>query len=133
VAQFENSTGTKIYQAVQTDDGLSISYDTVGKAQRVSNRIRFVQACLDEQTPDPSTLIGTYNRTCEEVLAQCYGDAAQAQFCVEEGWDSLFATDVTAYAWRDVDRAGTMLIMMQDMIDLAGHYAWQTPGFMDND
>jgi hypothetical protein len=140
VAQFENSTGTKIYQAVQTDDGLSISYDIVDKAQRVSNRIRFVQACLEAEVPtsggnppEPSTLIGTYNRTCEEILAQCYGDRAQAPFCVAEGWDSLFATDITAYSWRSVDRAEAMLIMMQDMIDLAGHYAWHTPGYMDND
>ena len=35
-------------------------------------------------------------------------------------------------SWNDVERVEAMLIMMQDMIDLAGHYAWRTPGYLED-
>jgi len=57
----------------------------------------------------------------------CYTGTSPA-YCDQEGWDGLFTYD--GLAWRDVERVEAMLIMMQDMIDLAGHYAWRTPGYL---
>jgi hypothetical protein len=127
VAEFLNSTGTKIYQAVNTRNGLSISYQMVDKARRLANRIRMIQACDAGESPELGK-IGTHNRNCEEVLA-CFTNNAP-DYCDPEGWDSIYLYDTLA--WRDLDRVEAMLIMMQDMIDLAGHYAWRTPGYLDD-
>ncbi|MFH2008393.1 MAG: zinc-dependent metalloprotease [bacterium] len=127
VAEFTNTTGTKTYQAVQSLDGLSVSYTLVDKARRVSNRIRMYQAC-DAGDPVTIGLPGTFGRDCAQVMS-CYTGANTPAYCDVEGWDSLFS--LPSLAWRDVERAEAMLIMMQDMIDLAGHYAWRTPGYLD--
>jgi hypothetical protein len=127
VAEFVNPSGTKTYQAVQTTDGLSVSYALVDNARRITNRIKLVDACLAglptaalENTP------GTHGRTCDQVKL-CYDGARQA-WCDQEGWDSSFTLDALKY--RAVDRAEAMLIMMQDMVDIAGHYAWRVPGYL---
>lgn len=57
-----------------------------------------------------------------------YTDAPE--WCEQEGWDPAYVL-LPTIAWREVDRVEAMLIMMQDMIDLAGHYAWITPGYLD--
>jgi hypothetical protein len=126
VAEFLNSTGTKTYQAVNTEDGLSVSYQLVDKGRRIANRVRMVQACDNGEEPELGA-IGTHDRTCAEVMA-CFSNNAPA-YCDPEGWESLYL--YPSLAWRDLDRVEAMLIMMQDMIDLAGHYAWRTPGYLD--
>jgi hypothetical protein len=126
VAEFVNPSGTKTYQAVQTEDKLSISYQLVDTARRIRNRIDLSTACLKNQ--DPKGLLGslgTNNRTCAEVTP-CFGKNPPA-YCESEGWDSSFSLEALKY--RDLDRIEAMLIMMQDMIDLAGHYAWRVPGY----
>ncbi len=72
--------------------------------------------------------MGTFGRDCAEV-ALCYTGGSTPDYCDVEGWDSGYTLD--AVAWRIPDRVEAMLIMMQDMIDLAGHYAWRTPGYLD--
>ena len=123
-AEFTNSTGTKTYQAAQSADGLSVSFAMVSKGRDIANRIKMAQTCNEGGIPTLG-LPGTYNRTCAEVTP-CYGGTPPS-YCDPEGWDSLFSIPILAY--RDLDRVEAMLIMMQDMIDLAGHYAWYTPGY----
>jgi hypothetical protein len=124
--EFTNSTGTKTYQAAQSADGLSISFALASKGRDIANRIRMAQVCNEGGTPTLG-LPGTHNRTCAEVTP-CYGTNPPS-YCEPEGWDSLFIYPILAY--RDLDRVEAMLIMMQDMMDLAGHYAWYTPGYLD--
>jgi hypothetical protein len=124
-----NPAGTKTYQAVQNVDGSSISYRLIDNARKIRNRVELVTACIKQK--DPGDLInapGTFKRTCPEVRS-CFGPTAAPAWCEEEGWESSYALDMLK--WTDVERAEAMLIMMQDMIDLAGHYAWRTPGFLD--
>jgi len=127
VAEFVNTAGTKTYQAVQTDDGLSISYALVDRGRQIRNRLDLAMACLDgKDTTDLVGKVGTHNRTCTDIV-NCYSAVTPA-WCAEEGWDSSFA--LPALRYHDLDRIEAMLIMMQDMIDLAGHYAWRVPGYL---
>ena len=89
--------------------------------------MRMVQGCdAGEPEPtDPNELIGTYGRTCDEVNACMGGNAGP--YCDEEGWDSLYLYPTLGN--RDLDRVEAMLIMMQDMVDIAGHYAWRVGWF----
>ena len=126
-AEFTNSTGTKTYQAAESSDGLSVSFDLVSRGRDIANRIKMVQTCNEGGTPTLG-LPGTHGRDCAGVMA-CYGNTSTPSYCDPEGWDSLYLYPILAY--RDLDRIEAMLIMMQDMIDLAGHYAWYTPGYLD--
>jgi hypothetical protein len=126
-AEFLNSSGTKVYQAVQTEDKHSISYALIDNARRIRNRLDLVLACLDgKETKSLEGTLGTNNRTCAEVSG-CYA-SNPPDWCEAEGWDASFALPAVRYA--DLDRIEAMLIMMQDMIDLAGHYAWRVPGYL---
>ncbi len=128
VAEFINPAGTKTYQAVQTADGLSVSYALVDNAARITNRIKLVDACLaGKPTAALEGKKGTHKRTCAEIKSGCYESSRQA-FCDSEGWDSNFTLDALKY--RAVDRIEAMLIMMQDMVDIAGHYSWRIPGYL---
>jgi len=127
VAEFLNSSGTKIYQAVQTDDTMSISYTLVKNASEIRNRLDLAVACIDGT--DTTGLVGkpgTHNRTCADIN-MCYSNNAAA-WCEPEGWSSSFSLPSVRYA--DLDRIEAMLIMMQDMIDIAGHYSWRVPGYL---
>jgi len=129
VAEFVNSTGTKTYQAVNTRDGLSVSYQLVDKGRRVSNRIRMSQDCDNGVNPsDYEGTVGTFGRDCAEVML-CYTGSNAPDYCDEENWDGSFL--YPSLGWRVPNRVEAMLIMMQDMVDLAGHYAWRTPGYLD--
>lgn len=128
VAEFVNSTGTKTYQAVNTTNDLSVAYQLVDKGRRISNRIRMAQNCDNGIIPSGyEGKPGTHGRDCADIAA-CYG-GSDPEWCEVEGWDSGFT--LNAVAWRDPNRVEAMLIMMQDMVDLAGHYAWRTPGYLD--
>jgi hypothetical protein len=130
VAELTNPSGTKTYQAVQTADGLSISYALVDNGRRIRNRLELATACLKGKDPKPfQGTLGTNNRSCAEITP-CFEKNPPA-YCAAEGWDGAFALDAIKY--RDLDRIEAMLIMMQDMIDLAGHYAWRVPGFLGGD
>jgi hypothetical protein len=127
VAEFVNATGTKTYQAVQTTDGESVSYALADNGRQIKNRINLVVACLEgKDTTDLVGKIGTHNRTCADIN-MCYG-ANPSSWCEPEGWDSAYALPSLRY--HDLDRIEAMLIMMQDMIDLAGHYQWRVPGYL---
>ncbi len=128
-AEFTNANGTKTYQAVQTEDGLSVSYALVDNGRKISNRIALVDACLaGKDTTALEGAVGTYKRTCTEVKA-CYSNSSnRPTWCDKEGWSSSFTLNAVKY--RDLDRIEAMLIMMMDMIDLAGHYAWRVPGYL---
>jgi len=83
-----------------------------------------MQVCLAGDEPDPHLVAAVGNRTCDEVLDNCYYcldpdcELPPPDWCHAESWDR------DTY---DLDRIEAMLIMMQDMIDLAGHYQWITP------
>ena len=129
VAEFVNSSGTKTYQAVQTQDGLSISYALVDNGRRIANRIALVSACLNGgRTDGLFETPGTFGRSCEEVRS-CYDPRETVPpYCEAEGWSATLQLESLKY--RDLDRIEAMLIMMQDMVDLAGHYAWRVPGYL---
>jgi hypothetical protein len=129
LAEFVNASGTKTYQAVQTEDGLSISYALIDNGRRIRNRIDLVDACLEgADTKELEGVLGTHGRSCAEVM-QCYNNnGTKPEWCDSEGWDSGFTLKAVKY--RDLDRIEAMLIMMQDMIDIAGHYQWRVPGFL---
>jgi hypothetical protein len=127
-AEFVNASGTKVYQAVQTEDDLSVSYALADKGRRIRNRIDLYDACARGR--DPGGLLGsagTYDRSCAEVLS-CFGSKARADWCDAEGWDTSFA--LGPYKYSGLDRIEAMLIMMQDMVDIAGHYQWRVPGYL---
>jgi hypothetical protein len=129
-AEFTNANGTKTYQAANTKDGLSISYPMVLRGQGLKNRMDLMNGCnegLPEPT-DPAKLVGTFGRNCTEILA-CANSATPPAYCDQENWDGIFL--YPSLGTRDLDRIEAMLIMMQDMIDLAGHYAWYTPGYLE--
>jgi hypothetical protein len=129
-AEFTNASGTKTYQAVQTADGLSVSYALVDNGMRIKNRINLYDACYDgTSTKDLEGKPGTFKRTCTEIKA-CYGNSSsRPAYCDKEGWSSGFA--LSAVKYRDLDRIEAMLKMMQDMVDLAGHYQWRVPGYLN--
>jgi hypothetical protein len=127
VAEFVNASGTKTYQAVQTSDKLSISYALVDNGQRIRNRLDLSMACLEGKDSTPfEGKIGTHNRTCADINV-CFA-SNPPDWCGEEGWDSSFA--LPAMRYHNLDRIEAMLIMMQDMIDIAGHYQWRVPGYL---
>jgi hypothetical protein len=125
-ASFVNSSGTKTYLATQTADGTSIAYDLCAAGARIRDRLAAYDGCLNGIEP-PGDLRDRVNRSCAEILA-CYGAGATPDYCGPEGWDSLYSLEALKY--RDLDRIEAMLIMMQDMVDLAGHYQWRTPGYL---
>jgi len=131
VAEFTNPAGTKVYQAVNTNDGLSISYELVRQAEGIMNRYAFLQACAIDAEPVQGW--GTFGRSCDEVTTGCGGYRTE-DWCEQEGWISSF--DYNDYPdgikYQDVDRIEAMLIMAQDMIDIAGHYAWRVPGVLED-
>jgi len=151
VAEFLNPQGTKIYQAVQPADGLGISYRLVKNGALMRQKIDLVDYCYDTalQTTcakDPADMTAEeiaqcakmtdlntkLARTCDEVKA-CYCSSQfcppDPTYCEAERWDSLYNIDSLKYS--DLERVEAMLIMMQDMVDLAGHYAWRVPGFLE--
>jgi len=108
-----------------------VSYTLIDTARRIRNRVDLYDACAAGKDPkDLQGSVGTNNRTCSEVLS-CFSSKASAvpAWCEPEGWSTSFA--VPALKYSDLDRIEAMLIMMQDMIDLTGHYAWRVPGYMD--
>ena len=129
VAEFTNPTGTKTWQAVQTEDGMSISYDMVRYASEIMDRIEFLEACEsgeEELQGGP----GTHGRTCLEVFRACFGNRPDLHpWCDEEGWRVISTLD--AFKYREVERIEALLIMMQDMVDIAGHKRWRTPGILE--
>lgn len=131
-AEFTNASGTRTWQAVQTEDGMSIAYDLVSYGRDIMDRIRFLEACAAREEPREGTP-GTYGRTCDEVQRGCGGYRVQ-DWCASEGWSSVMGViDLPgSFKYRDVDRVEAMLIMMQDMVDIAGHYAWRVPGILED-
>lgn len=133
-ASFVNSTGTKEYLAAKSNDGLSISYELVKSGQKIKAQTTFVEVCQKGQTPSQE-ILDLVGRTCNEVLSNCYCNFLTCppapDWCDIEGWDALYMYD--AFKYRNLDRVEAMLIMMQDMIDIAGHFAWRAPGYLDND
>ncbi len=132
VVEFTNPTGTKTWQAVQTDDNSSISYEMVRHAAEIMDRINFLEFC--EENPADEEYeggAGTHGRTCKEVMRGCFGNRRQFnEWCDEERWDSLLM--LGAFKYREVERIEALLIMMQDMIDVAGHQAWRVPGVLED-
>ena len=128
-ASFVNSSGTKTYTAVQTADGQGISYQLALNGRKIRNRIDFAAVCDAGKTPD-SHLQTAVGHTCAEVLCCYYNNtgcpATTPAFCDAEGWDwsYIYPSDLK---YSDLDRVEAMLIMMQDMIDVAGHYQWRVP------
>lgn len=131
VAEFVNGMGTKIYQAVQTSDGLSISFDLVKRGQEIRERFEYVRACMGEN-PENKDLLkdkpSIHQRTCDDLI-KCYPQEGEpADWCAVEGWDTSF-NDLNANLSQHyaLNRIEAMLIMMQDMVDLVGHYNWRLP------
>ncbi|MBM4397200.1 MAG: hypothetical protein FJ087_16140 [Deltaproteobacteria bacterium] len=124
---FVNGSGTKTYQAVETEDGKGISYRLVQNGRRIRQRIDMVAAC-DAEVEPPAGLAEAVGRTCDEVLS-CYYCMDEActmpDWCGPDGWDWTYL--YPGWKWSGLDRIEAMLIMMQDMIDLAGHYQWEAP------
>jgi len=126
VAEFTNPTGTKTWQAVQTHDNMSIAYDMVRQGSDIMDRINFLEDCEDD--PQDETLEGgpgTHGRTCKEVNQGCFGNRRR-DWCDQEGWDSILT--LGAFKYRQVERIEALLIMMQDMVEIAGHQGWWSPG-----
>lgn len=151
VAEFLNPMGTKTYQAVKPRDGVGISYQLIKNAALIRKKIDLVGYCSNaalkatcdkaeaEMTPEeieqcaPVKALNTeLGRTCDEVLA-CYCNSMfcppSPAHCNDEHWDGIYNID--SLKFMEVERVEAMLIMMQDMIDLAGHYAWRVPGFLE--
>jgi len=83
--------------------------------------------------PLPEDLAGRiHHEDCGEIIA-CLSSFGAPGYCEPEGFDPVYSLDLGALKYRDVDRIEAMLIMMQDMIDLAGHYQWRIPGYLEND
>jgi hypothetical protein len=138
-AKFVNSYGTKTYLAVQTNDGKGISYRLAQNGKRIRDRIDMTMACdawAWEEGPEPDAhLVSAVGRTCDEVLCCFYAmDGCPAdvpEWCEPEGWDWQYLYPDMRYG--NLDRIEAMLIMMQDMIDLAGHYQWWVPSVLEEE
>ena len=126
---YEDRVTVHMSPAVQTVDGQGISYQLAQNGRKIRNRIDFAAVCDAGKTPD-SHLQTAVGHTCDEVLCCYYNNtgcpATTPPFCADEGWDwsYLYPTDLK---YSDLDRVEAMLIMMQDMIDVAGHYQWRIP------
>jgi hypothetical protein len=135
--QFSNSTASKTYQAIKSDDGLGISYQMAKEGARINLEIRVAEYCENTlpiawSGPLPAPLAAEVGiDTCESVMA-CFGSPPYPAGSPCEGgvWSVLmyYGGD---FRYRDLDRIEAMLIMMQDMVDLAGHNQWRTPGYLE--
>ena len=124
-----NSSGTKTYLAAQTSDNLSIAYQLVSNGHSINTHLAYFTACFNNEEPSDE-LKKEISRPCDEVL-ECYNPFVRPSpdYCEAEGWDILFLYD--GFKYRNLDRVEAMLIMMQDMIDIAGHYQWRVPGYLE--
>lgn len=132
-----NSSGTKTYLAAQTSDNLSISYQLVSNGRWINNHLAYYTACINDEVPseelrtEMNKNCNDWDSCCLDVLSDCYNPFSRTrpEYCDAEGWDTLFMYD--GFKYRNLDRIEAMLMMMQDMIDIAGHYAWRVPGFLE--
>ncbi|MGB9601049.1 MAG: hypothetical protein ACPL7I_10895, partial [Myxococcota bacterium] len=127
---------TKTYLAAQTDDNLSISYQLVSNGRWINNHLAYYTACNNGEVPsqelrtEMNKNCNDWESCCSDVL-DCYNPwlNPKPEYCDAEGWDILFMYD--GFKYRNLDRIEAMLIMMQDMIDIAGHYQWRVPGYLE--
>ena len=84
---------------------------------------------MNDQEPSDD-LKKEITRACDEVL-ECYNPFTRSkpEYFDAEGWDILFLYN--GFKYRNLDRIEAMLTMMQDMIDIAGHYQWRVPGYLE--
>jgi hypothetical protein len=136
VAEFVNGSGTKTYRAVQTDDGLGISYKLAKQGIRIKAQGQAVDYCKQNlwSGPIPANLLAKLpqvdpGRVCDDVYSCFFYQQTPPDYCVPEGWDSTYLLDFVRT--RYIDRIESILIMMQDMIDIGGHQQWRVPSFLE--
>lgn len=136
VAEFVNGTGTKTYRAVQTDDGMGISYKMAKQGTRIKAQGQAVDYCKSNlwSGPIPANLLAKLpqvdpGRICDDVYSCFFYQQTPPEYCEPEGWDSTYLLDFVRT--RYLDRIEALLIMMQDMIDLGGHQQWRVPSFLE--